>query len=731
MAESQDASRAVAQRNDQAANRASALLALSRMNDRSQDDIATFALENGILATHSEIGYIAFVNEDETVLTIHYWSKSAMRRCAVIDKPIVFPLATTGLWGEAVRQRKPIITNDYAAPSLWKKGVPEGHVPLVRHMNVPVFDGGKIVALAGVGNKRSDYGDDDVTELTLIMDSMWRILSRKGAEARLQAREENLREIVANIPAAVFQFYSLPDGRRGLTYINGQFAESLGMTKTDGSLFEYFIGRVDPSDLPRFVSTIDEAVSQLKVWSFEGRVVSPDGVPRWFSAAASPMPQEGRIIFNGMVIDITDRKRAEEELRRYAGALEASNKALDQARHDAEWASRAKSEFLANMSHEIRTPMTAILGYSDLLLQPDLADEQRNDFIRTIQRNGNHLLDIINDILDLSKIEAGKMTVERIVCSLPDIVADVMSLMRSRAIGKSLSLDVECRGAIPETIRTDPTRLRQILVNLLGNAIKFTERGGVRLVIHMVTPPSAPNPRLGFDVIDTGVGMTATQIAAIFEPFSQADTSTTRKFGGTGLGLAISRRLAYVLGGDIRAESEPDRGSTFQTTIETGSLDNVRMLDKFSEIVCPAERETAAAGTGSRLRGRILLAEDGIDNQQLIAFLLRRRGAVVDVAENGQIAIDKVLQAERAGQPFDCILMDMQMPVLDGYDATRRLRQRGCQTPIVALTANAMRGDQEQCLDAGCDDYLAKPVNRDDLLQTVARHLCREAVAQA
>ncbi|MEE9126445.1 MAG: response regulator [Planctomycetota bacterium] len=407
------------------------------------------------------------------------------------------------------------------------------------------------------------------------------------------------------------------------------------------------------------------------------------------------------------------------EKMRMHRALAQQTEDLATAREVAEAANRAKDTFLASMSHELRTPLTAIIGFAEELAERDLDKSDRKEAARQVLTNSRHLLTLINELLDLSRIEAGKLEIENRVVAPVEIAEMACTLLRGSARQKGLELVLDCDPRIPAKIMSDPTRLNQILLNLISNAIKFTELGKVNVSMTLVE--DAEEPMLQFVIADTGVGMTGAQMSRLFQPFVQAEASTVRKFGGTGLGLFISKHLANLLGGDITVTSQPDQGSVFTVQLSAQPVRGAQLAE-------PAAVTDQSGARGSRapdveLSGRILLAEDVRTNRLLIERILSRSGLMVTTAENGAEALGLALAAEADGEPFDLILMDMQMPVMDGYEATEKLRAQNYRRPIVALTAHAMAEELEKCLLAGCNAHASKPVNRQALLELIAKHI--------
>jgi signal transduction histidine kinase len=397
---------------------------------------------------------------------------------------------------------------------------------------------------------------------------------------------------------------------------------------------------------------------------------------------------------------------------------------LNLMRIRAERASEAKSEFLANMSHELRTPLTAIAGYTDVLLEDDRVQADQRDSLQTIKRNGDRLLNMVNTLLDVCEMEAGHLQTDQAAVDLVQLVRRVGRELQPAAQERRLELALQFANQLPPQVVSDGPRIRRALGNLIENAIKFTEQGSVRVRVQYGAEASLAC----IDVIDTGIGIAPDAIPSLFLEFEQADGSTSKRYGGAGLGLAFTRRLARVLGGDCTLRSEVGAGTTATLTFRAPAASAAEPAAESggetaaAGAATPAEPRAAATGGGGA-RPRILLVEDGVDNQRLIAMILRKAGADVEIAENGRIAVERL----GAGESFDLLLMDMAMPEMDGYDATRTLRDMGCRMPIIALTAHGVQGEREKCLAAGCDDYATKPIDRNELIRIARAALAKRA----
>jgi len=477
--------------------------------------------------------------------------------------------------------------------------------------------------------------------------------------------------------------------------------------------------RVHPDDLARVVANTDANMrGESRAFCVEYRIRHGSG--RWVW-----VEDRGRVVeFHadgrpkravGVVSDATERRRI---------ALE-----LEDSRAEAVRESEAKGSFLANMSHEIRTPLTAVLGYAELAqdeLEDPLGDPARvAEHLDAVLRNGRHLLELLDGVLDLSKIQAGEAQLVLERADVREIARDAIAMLAGRAKQEGLDLVFETAGPVPALVRTDALRVRQVLVNLIGNALKFTNSGRIAVRLRLAQgggrrlATSLPG-ELHIEVEDHGVGMDAATLQRVFQPFRQADASTSRRFGGTGLGLTISRHLARMLGGELDAVSAPGEGSTFRLILPLDLEDLAHVEHERTAPALPTRGRVSVGG------GRVLLVEDGADNRRLIGIVLERAGLTVATAENGREGVDAVLAARARSEPFDLVLMDVQMPVLDGYAATRELREHGVEAPILALTANAFAEERQRCLEAGCNDHCTKPIQRELLIATIAKWLAVE-----
>ena len=544
------------------------------------------------------------------------------------------------------------------------------------------------------------------------------ISERKQIEVARDSALELLKNIANRVPGMVYQYHLRLDGSSYFPYASEAIREIYRVSPAQALANAAAVFAViHPDDHDAVVIAIQQSAADMTPWRQQYRVRFDDGTVRWLLGSSMPQREaDGGTLWHGFITDITERVYIEAQ---QITAREERAAELTTARDDAESANLAKSRFLATMSHEIRTPMNAVLGMAQVLLQPNISEANRLDYARTILTSGQTLLALLNDILDLSKIEAGKVDLEAIALAPAQLIDDTRTLFAPAAHAKGLRIETHWRGPARGYLG-DPNRLRQMLANLMSNAIKFTRQGTIRIEASEIAC-SEPCATLEFSVSDSGIGIAKDQQAQLFQTFSQADSSTTRNYGGTGLGLSIVRTLAQAMGGEAGVQSEAGVGSRFWFRVQAG-------LGAVDE---PALQTPAGAGTGRgaaarppQLLGRVLVIEDNLVNQKVMQVMLGQMGLAVTMADDGQQGLELIM----AGDSADPVMMDLQMPVMDGYTATRRIRQWETQTqqqrrPIIALSADAFAGVRARCLDAGMDEVLSKPVLQGELWAALAKWL--------
>lgn len=515
----------------------------------------------------------------------------------------------------------------------------------------------------------------------------------------LKLVEKNLkqsRDYYLSIINSVNDYIMVVDSNCRVNYVNQTVTAQYSKDVIGSTWLEW----VDPEFTELARRTILEINATGKSKTIELRAPDPQKKKIWFQVKFSPIPSSAEGEISLIATDITDQRNA--ELR------------LNEARLAAESANQAKSAFLANMSHEIRPPLGAVMGFAELIANDEINENEKKNYAAAIKRNGELLSNIISDILDLSKIEVGKLKMDRQEVSLVEILSDLETLLLFKAEEKAIDFSFKFSGLLPRVITTDSLRVRQILLNVIGNSIKFTEYGSVVVEVKIQSSEQS-SLQLAFIVTDTGIGISKEQEKELFHAFSQADVSILSKYGGTGLGLILSRRLAQMLGGDVvLTQSLPGKGSTFTIKIDPGPVGPLAALD-YEKEKGSLNTELASAPTARLDDVKVLVVDDSEDNQLLISKVLKIAGAEIDTAENGETALAKF-----DDKKYDVLLVDLQMPIMDGYETTIQLRKKGYKTPIIALTAHALKEIRQRCLESGFDDFITKPVNRNLLINKIA-----------
>ncbi len=674
--------------------RLESLLRVTQYRSDSIQEILDFALDEAIKLTNSKIGYIYFYNEDTEQFILNTWSNDVMSECKVMNKETIYDLKNTGCWGEAVRQRKPIIINDYRSRNPLKKGLPEGHVVIEKFLTIPVIIDDRIVATVGIANKENDYVDSDIRQLTLLMHSVWKYSERLIIFRDLQLAKERAEDSEQRLKLAAMSaklgIWDWNVAENSMIWDDKMF-ELYGITKdTFPNNVDAWTNGLHPEDKKQAIDECNAALNGGKDFNTIFRVQHPDGKILYLKADGLVIRDSDNkpLRMIGINHDITDSILSEQELVK--------------AKERAEESDRLKTAFLQNMTHEIRTPLNGILGFSSLLQQEDLTYHEIKDYTDIIKKSGERLNETIGNILDISKIETGQVQINQKSIDLNKFLSDLYIFFGPMASIKGLSINFLSpnENQSPEIV-VDDGKLNQILTNLLYNAVKFTEAGSIDYSYQI------KDDFIEFYVKDTGRGIPDDQKHRLFKRFAQADLSLTRGYEGAGLGLAICKGLAEILGGKIWFESEFNLGSTFYFTIPykpAKLIETNEQINQFSGFL----KNTV----------NILLAEDDWASHMYMDNILKNLGFEYKYAANGQIAVE----IAQSNPEINMILMDIKMPVLNGVDAAKAIKRINPGTIIIAQTAYASTQEREFLLKNGFDDYIPKPVSKEILEKVIARY---------
>ncbi|MDD2580825.1 MAG: PAS domain S-box protein [Desulfuromonadaceae bacterium] len=672
-----------------------------RMSDyavaHSLDELLTKALDEAEAITESRISFFHFIEADQKTLSLQAWSSNTLSTfCTTKVINQHYPLDSAGVWADCIRERKPLIHNDYESlPN--RKGIPTGHAPVQRELVVPIFRNNLIVAVLGVGNKKSDYTDQEMETVQHLANLTWDIISDKRAENALRVSREQFKAYIDNSFDVIFAL----NGEGVFQFVSRAWERHFGYSFKDllGKKFDFIVHPDDITSCLKYIAQILREGHGKTSPPF--RVKRIDGSWRWFIANISryfDVNKEWQLI--GVAHDITERKDVEQELL--------------QAKESAEAANRAKSDFLATMSHEIRTPLSAMLGNIELMEGTPLTLQQQ-EYLKDSKSATEILLNVINDILDLSKIESGKLELCNETFSIPSMGKQLVRLYSAGAGQKGLELTLSLGDNLPEYVSGDQQRLRQIIANLLSNAIKFTQHGKVSLEIDREQTRSVASPEeavLRIVVRDTGIGIAHDKQGHIFEIFTQVENFNTRNVSGTGLGLPICRRLLFLMGGSITVSSTLGKGSTFTVVLPVKQVQPQPQIEPQIE---PQQDQVHPI--------KILLADDDEMGRGVAQKLLQRRGYEVTAVGNGAELLEKLQMEE-----FGIVLTDISMPDMEGTQVARIIRsgeRAGIdpKIPIIAMTAHAFSDDRKRFMDAGINGYVAKPVNLEELFRQI-EELC-------